>query len=119
MFRATVEDLAYILGRIRAELPNNSILILNYSYQYQQYCYIRALTTNYYSAVKAAKHITINIAADKLNNIGLEEGLATAQANKDQEANNIDTNIIYIDEATLIKLKNAEQLSRLLSNSKY
>jgi hypothetical protein len=32
MFRATIEDLAYILGQIRAELPNNDILTLNYTY---------------------------------------------------------------------------------------
>ena len=31
-FRATAEDLVYILGQIRAELPNNNVLILNYSY---------------------------------------------------------------------------------------
>ena len=61
----------------------------------------------------------MNITIDKLNNLRLEEGIVTAYANKDQEANNIDTNIIYIGEATLIELKNAKQLSRLLSNSKY
>ena len=61
----------------------------------------------------------MNIAADKLNNIGLEEGLVTAQADKDQEANDIDTDIVYIGEVTLTELENAEQLSRLLSNSKY
>ena len=44
---------------------------------------MRALTTNYYSTVKAAKRISTNIAADKLNNIRLEEGLVTARANKD------------------------------------
>jgi len=44
---------------------------------------MRALTTNYYSAVKAAERISINIAADKLNDIGLEEGLVTARADKD------------------------------------
>jgi hypothetical protein len=32
MFRATIEDLVYILGQMRAELPNNNTLILNYSY---------------------------------------------------------------------------------------
>jgi hypothetical protein len=32
MFRATIEDLVYILGEIYIELPNNSILIPNYSY---------------------------------------------------------------------------------------
>jgi len=31
-FRATAEDLVYILGQIRAELPNNNILTPNYSY---------------------------------------------------------------------------------------
>jgi hypothetical protein len=77
-FRATAEDPAYILGQMRAELPNNDILTPNYSYRYWQYRYIRALMTNYYSAVEAAKYITTNIAADKLNNIRLEEGLATA-----------------------------------------
>ena len=39
---------------------------------------MRALTTNYYSAVEAAKRITINIAVDKLNNIRLKEGLVIA-----------------------------------------
>jgi len=82
-FRATAEDLVYVLGQIRAELPNNNVLTPNYSYRYWQYRYIRALTTNYYSAVKAAERISTNIAADKLNNIGLEEGLATARADKD------------------------------------
>ena len=33
-FRATVEDLVYVLGQIRAELPNNNILTLNYGYRY-------------------------------------------------------------------------------------
>ena len=32
IFRATIKDPAYILGEIRAELPNNNALILNYSY---------------------------------------------------------------------------------------
>jgi hypothetical protein len=31
-FRATVEDLVYILGQIYIELPNNNILTLNYGY---------------------------------------------------------------------------------------
>jgi len=31
-FRATAEDLIYVLGQIRAELPNDNILTLNYSY---------------------------------------------------------------------------------------
>ena len=31
-FRATAEDLVYILGQIRAELPNNNVLTPNYSY---------------------------------------------------------------------------------------
>jgi len=44
---------------------------------------MRVLITNYYSAVKAAEYISTNIAADKLNNIRLEEGLATARADKD------------------------------------
>ena len=42
-----------------------------------------------------------------------------AQADKDQEANNIDTNIVYMGEATQTELKNAKWLSKLLSNSKY
>src|SRR6266446_4032383 len=70
-FRATVEDLVYILGQIHAELPNNNILILNYGYRYWQYYYIRALITNYYSTIKAAKYISINITIDKLNNLRL------------------------------------------------
>ena len=81
-FRATVEDLEYILGQIWAELPNNYLLTPDYSYRYQQYRYIRTLTTNYYIAVEATKRITTYIAADKLNNIKLEEGLVTAQADK-------------------------------------
>jgi hypothetical protein len=32
MFRATIEDLVYILGEIYIKLPNNTILIPNYSY---------------------------------------------------------------------------------------
>ena len=31
-FRATAEDLVYILGQMRAELPNDNILTPNYSY---------------------------------------------------------------------------------------
>jgi len=31
-FRATIEDLVYVLGQIRAELPNNDVLIPNYTY---------------------------------------------------------------------------------------
>ena len=31
-FRATAEDLVYVLGQIRAELPNNNTLTPNYSY---------------------------------------------------------------------------------------
>jgi len=31
-FRATTEDLVYILGQIRAELPNDNVLTPNYSY---------------------------------------------------------------------------------------
>ena len=81
-FRATAEDLEYVLGQIRAELPNDRLLIPDYSYRYQQYRYIRTFTTNYYTAVEAAKRITTNITADKLNNIRLEEGLVTAQADK-------------------------------------
>ena len=63
---------------MRAELPNNDASTPNYSYRYWQYRHIRALTTNYYSTVEAAKCITTNIAVDKLNNIGLEEGLVMA-----------------------------------------
>jgi hypothetical protein len=44
---------------------------------------MRAFTTNYYFTVKAAKRISTNIAADKLNNIKLEEGLVIARADKD------------------------------------
>ena len=42
-----------------------------------------------------------------------------AQADKDQEADDIDTDIIYIGKVTPTELKNAEWPSRLLFNSKY
>ena len=31
-FRATAEDLAYVLGQMRAELPDDNVLTPNYSY---------------------------------------------------------------------------------------
>ena len=49
----------------------------------------------------------------------MEEGLATAQADKNQEADDIDTDIVYMGEAIATELENAERLSKLLSNPKY
>lgn len=118
-FRATAEDPAYVSGQMRAELPDDDVSTPNYSYRYWQYHHMRALTINYHSAVEAAERINTNIAADKLNDIGLEEGLATAQADEDQEADDVDTDIVCMGEATPTELVNAERLSRLLSNSKY